>query len=121
MVSGDSGGRVNESKSRNRLKEQAEDVPENKIRDFKAADYPKWTKDSSNNQKPFETQGKSKYNHLEIGNSNFKSAVHNQMKPKGKYLLNNNETPKVSKSKTWVSKSPIDPKFQEKTKFEKGN
>ena len=37
MVSGDSGGRTNESKSRNRIERQAGNVPENKV-----AGHPKW-------------------------------------------------------------------------------
>lgn len=121
MVSGESGGRVNESKSRNRLEEQAKDVPENKIRDSKATDHPKWTKDSSKNQKLDETHGKRNYNQSGKGNSDFKSAIENQMKPKCKSLSSNTETPRVSKSKTWVSKSSRGPKLQDKSKFEKGN
>jgi hypothetical protein len=121
MVSGNSGGRVNESKSRNRLEEQAKDVPENKIRDSKATDHPKWTKDSSNNQKTDETHGKMKYNQSGKGNSDFKSVIENQTKPKCNYLSSNTETPRVSKSKTWVSKSSRGPKLQEKTKSNKEN
>ena len=121
MVSGDSGGRVNESKSRSRLEEQAKDVPENKIRDSKATDHPKWTKDSSNNQKLDEPHGKMKYNQSGKGNSDFKSAIENQTKPKCKSLPSNTETPRVSKSKAWVSKSSRGPKLNEKSKSEKGN